>query len=482
MSVWTPLRRRLGSLRAAAIASALALSVGTPFAAPVEVPRIDAPVGSGSVSAAPAATGTSLLSATFAAPSAAALTAPSAAPAPILAAPAAAQLPALPPSAAATVLAPASAPLFAAPASAAPAARAASFGKRVSAPAQNDAAQSVAPAASEVGSDADWARSATLFDLSVAHGADSAAPQEHTGLPGNEVGKVLARLRRAGASGRDGPGTIPGMSGVEWAGPAGQGNSGETTKLLIGGKQWYLKRLGNSPDPVIAAIPAETRAGNEAGVAAALRQDPQLSRSFAVSPRVSVFRDGRDVFVLSEGLPAVGDGESGRHDLSSVQRADAAIVQLALGLGDMHGANVLTLGGGRFGLIDFEKLSRSPLEKATPREIDEQVMIKNFPLVDRLSANDPALYRSRFESWRADYRSGGRERLDRALAGEGWSRPQREVYLAAVDRNVATYLERLQPYLDYANDWHKRILEARAEAGRREPAAKKGLFGRLFRP
>ena len=148
----------------------------------------------------------------------------------------------------------------------------------------------------------------------------------------------------------------------------------------------------------------------------------------------------------------------------------------------MHGADVLPFGGGRFGLIDFERLSRAPLEKATPREIDEQVMLKNFPLVDRLSANDPALYRDRFLKWKAEYDGGGRARMDAALAGEGWSRPQRDVYLAAVDRNAATYLERLEPYLLYANGWHERIRKAQAEAARSEaaPGPRSGILGSFF--
>ena len=450
------------SPRAAAIAAALSLLAGTPFAQPVDVPRIEAPVGAGNVGVAPSA-GASVL-----APSLSAVTAPSFSPF-------AAPMP---------VAAPVLAPALAAPAlpalAAAPAASAGGFGKRV----QPSGAPAAEPARGEPGDaesndgDGNWARSSALFDLAAEHGADAVPTALQAGLPGNHVGKLLGRLRLAGQSGRPGPGAIPGMERVEWAGATGRGQSGETTSLRIAGKPWYLKRLGPSPDPGIQALPVETRASNEAGFAAVLRADPQLSRSFAVSPQVSVFSDGRSVFVLTEGLSSIGNGESQRQELSPVQRADAAIVQLVLGLGDMHGGDVLPLGGGRFGLIDFEKLSRAPLEKATSREIDEQVMLKNFPLVDRLSANDPALYQRRFAEWKDDYDNGGRARMDRALAGQGWSRAQREVYLAAVDQNAATYLERLQPYLDYGNEWHQRILKARADAARAPPEKKsRGLFG-----
>ncbi|MFI5346297.1 MAG: hypothetical protein ACHQ51_07980 [Elusimicrobiota bacterium] len=471
-------RRRALLLRPFAIAAAFSLFAVSSFAGVVEIPVLDAPVGSGAPSAASAPGAASLaptLSVSAAPVGAAALQAPPAAvavplPVAVLAPPAA--------SAAAPLAAPAAA-LVVAQAAPLPVSRApGSFGKRVSPPA-SDAVASGAAAARETGEQG-WAQSSALFDLSAVHTDAAASPAVTAGLPENLVGKTLKRLRLSGARGDPGPGSIPGMSRVEWAGAASHGNSGETAKVLVGGKPWYLKRLGSSPDPVIGATPVETRAGNEAGMAAVLRSDRQLSRSFSVSPRVSVFRDGEAVFVLSEGLPSVGDGESRRQELSAEQRADAAIVQLVLGQGDMHGANILPLGGGHFGLIDFEKLSRAPLETATPRQIDEQVMIKNFPLVDRLSANDPALYRARFQSWKDDYDAGGRARMDAALAGAGWSRPQREVYLTAVDRNAETYLERLQPYLDYANGWHKRILEARAEAARREAAPRPGFFGSLF--
>lgn len=461
--------RRAGLLRAIAIAAALSLFQGPLFAAPVDVPRIDAPVGSGSVQAAPSA-GAGVLSQALLSPSVPGLSAAPAAlpPAAVLA----------PPAAPAAVLAPAAVPaaVLAAPALRSGASAAPSsgerlpggFGRRVQPPARDE------PAAGEQA----WSQSSALFDLSSERADDAAVPAA-SGLPENAAGKVLAKLRRAGENG-GGPGAIPGMARVEWAGPTGRGYSGESTKVRIDGKLWFMKKLGSSPDAVIDATPPETRARNEAGLAAVLRGDPLLSRSFSVAPRVSVFRDGKDVFVLSEGLPAVGDGESRRQELSADQRADAAIIQLVLGLGDMHGADVLPLAGGGFGLVDFEKLSRAPLEKATPREIDEQVMLKNYPLVDRLSANDPALYRGRFENWRRDYGAGGRARMDAALAEAGWSRPQREVYLAAVDRNAETYLERLEPYLEYANGWHRRILEARAEAARRKPEPSRGFLGGLF--
>jgi hypothetical protein len=457
MSAEAPLRRRFWAV----LAAALVLGAGPLAAAPVEVPRLDAPAGSAGADAAPGASVGSLLAPTLSAPGLSA-----------------APLPALPPSALpsatpATPAAPAAAasPAAVAPSPAAlPAARPGVFGRRASPPAES------VPTG---GTEGDWARSAVLFDLSAAPGAEApiAVPAE---LPQTPVGKVLARLRRAGATGLAGPGRIPGMAAVEWGGGAGRGHSGETAKLRIGGQPWYLKKLGPSPDPVIDATPPETRARNEAGLAAALREDPLLSKSFSVSPEVGVFRDGPDVFVLTRGLPSVGDGESRRQELSPVQRADAAIIQLVLGLGDMHGGDVLPLGGGRFGLIDFEKLSRAPLQKETLHEIDNQVMLKNFPLVDRLSVNDPAVYRARFAAWKTDYDAGGRARLDRALDGAGWTRPQREAYLAAVDRNAETFLDRLQPYLDYANGWHKRVQEARAEAARRQAAPKKGFFDALL--
>ncbi|MDE2510377.1 MAG: hypothetical protein KGL74_04585 [Elusimicrobia bacterium] len=469
--------RRALLYRALAAAALLSLAAGTPFAGTVELPPIDAPVGSGAASAA-SAPGAAALVPLYSAPavpgspaavaapqavlvpaSAAVLAPPVASPAAVLAAPAAVLIPRA---------APISGPSVSGRSSA-------SFGRRARAPASESAAPDSTPAAGE----AAWARSSELFDLSAVRAGDAVPPDE-AGLPSNAAGKVLAGLRRAGAEGKTGPGAIPGMARIEWAGATGRGNSGETTNVRIDGKPWFLKRLGSSPDAVIAATPAETRAANEAGFAAVLRADPQLSRSFSVAPRVSVFRDGKDVFVLSEGLPSIGDGESRRQELSPEQRADAAIVQLVLGMGDMHGADVLPLGGGRFGLIDFEKLSRAPLEKATPREIDEQVMLKNFPLVDRLSVNDPVLYRGRFARWKAGYDAGGRARMDSLLAGQGWSRAQREVYLAAVDRNADTFLERLEPYLQYANGWHRRILDARAEAARRESAPRRGFFGSLL--
>lgn len=478
MSAGAPARPR--TPRAAALAAALCLFAGNILAQPVEVPRLDTPVGTGNVSAAPSA-GASIL-----APSLSAVAAPSLAPsaAPVAAAPAlapalsvspAAAIPALPAAAAAPQ------PVAAAPALAgAPAAASGGFGKRVTPPGVPASAPSAPKsAAGEAGGgETEWANASALFDLSADRGTEPVSPAVRAGLPENPVGQVLGRLRRAAVGGQPGPGEIPGMAKVDWAGPARHGNSGETTQLTIGGKTWWLKRLGNSPDPGIQAIPPETRASNEAGFAAVLRADPQLSRSFAVTPRVSTFRDGRHVYVLTEGLPSTGSGESQRQELSPVQRADASIIQLVLGMGDMHGGDVLPLGGGRYGLIDFEKLSRAPLEKASEQEIDNQVMMKNFPLVDRLSANDPAVYKRRFAAWMDDYRNGGRARMDQALAGQGWSRAQRDVYLAAVDKNAETYFDRLQPYLDYGNKWHERIMKARADAARPPPKPeKKGFFG-----
>jgi hypothetical protein len=458
-----------------AAAAAVFLAAGA-FAAPVEVPVIDAPVGTGSVGAAPAAGGAALAP-VLAAPLPSA-PATGLAPAPVLA-PAA-----LSPEAAAPVAA-AAAPVPAAAVRAAPGAfgrRAApsapgGFGRRTAPPGAASAPQ--APAAGPRADEADWARGSALFDLAASRGDDLPAAAPAAGIPAGPTGRVLTALRRAGARGEAGPGRIPGMAGATWEGGTGRGYSGETSRLSIGGKPWYLKRLGRSPDPVIDATPPETRARNETGAAAVLRADPLLSRSFEVSPRVEVFRDGDGVYVLSEGLPAVGDGESARRDLTPTQRADAAIAQLVLGLGDMHGADVLPLGGRRFGLIDFEKLSRAPLETATPQEIDSEVMLKNFPLVDRVSFNDPAVYAARFREWLADYRAGGRARMDGALAGAGWSRAERETYLAAVDRNARTFDARLEPYLSYANGFYERMLKARADAAR-APPPKKGLFGGLF--
>lgn len=462
--------RRAAVLRV--LASALLLLPVFARAGPVEVPPVEAPVGSGisdAGSAAAVVVAPTLAAPVFAAPA-------------VLAAPAApTALPALAPAAAAPAL-PAAAPTAAATDAAgfAPAARPGAapthvFGRKVAA-----AASAAAAPGANVGGEAAWAQGAALFDLSDARENDATAPVRPSGLPDTPAGRTIARLRLAAQTGATGPAAIAGMAHAQWSEPAGGGRSGETTKVLIAGKTWYLKRLGPSPDAEINATPPETRARNEAGLANVLREDPQLSRSFSVAPRVAVFRDGKDVYVLSEGLPAVGSGESQRHDLSAAQRADAAIIQLALGLGDMHGADVLPLGGGRFGLIDFEKLSRAPLTKASAHEIDEQVMLKNYPLVDRLSENDPAVYRARFEAWRADYLAGGRARMDAALASAGWTAAQREAYLAAVDRNVATYLERLEPYLEYANGWHRRIQAARAQAARPPPPRKgfwQGLFG-----
>lgn len=461
----------LRPLVVAVISAALCLPAG---AGTVEIPRIEAPVGSGSAGAA-LATGAGLTAPTLTAPAAATLSA--------LSAPAAVTpIPALPLSAVVAPVAPIVQARTLTPDLSSP--RAAVFGRRNGPPVRDGpAAESlqVGADAEAEGGEGSWARSSALFDLAGEHGEYSAVPAVPAGLPQNYLGKVLVRLRRAGESGRPGPGKIPGMDRVEWAGPLkSQGYSGETAKLLIDDKTWYMKKLGSSPDPVIDSTPRETRARNEAGMAAVLRSDPLLSRSFSVPAQVSVFRDGRDFFVLSRGLASIGDGESRRHELSSVQRADAAIIQLVLGLGDMHGADVLPLGGGRFGLIDFEKLSREPLQRQTLQQIDEQVMFKNFPLVDRLSANDPAVYRARFEAWKADYDGGGRARLDRTLAGQGWARSEREAYLAAVDRNAATYLERLQPYLDYANGWNQRIKTAKAESARREAEPRKGFFSGLF--
>ncbi len=436
-------------------ACVLLLAPVTASAAPVDLPPVEAPVGSGISDAGFAAavvTAPALAAPSFAAPS-------------VLVAPAA--LPALAPAAAATDDA------GFAPTARPEAAHARAFGRKMAA-----APSAAVAVGANIGGEQSWAQGAALFDLSAAHADHAPAPGRPSGLPDTPAGRTIARLRLAAQTGAAGPAAIAGMAHAQWSEPAGGGRSGETTKVLIAGKTWYLKRLGPSPDAEINATPPETRAGNEAGLANVLREDPQLSRSFSVAPRVSVFRDGKDVYVLSEGLPAVGNGESQRHDLSAAQRADAAIIQLALGLGDMHGADVLPLGGGRFGLIDFEKLSRAALTKASAHEIDEQVMLKNYPLVDRLSENDPAVYRARFETWRADYFAGGRGRMDAALAAAGWTTAQREVYLAAVDRNIETYLDRLEPYLEYANGWHRRIQAARAQAAR--PPPRKGFWQGLF--
>jgi len=458
MSAGAPARPR--TPRAAAFAAALCLLAGTVLAQVVEVPRIDAPVGSG-VQAAPSAAGVGV---SIQSPSLAVVAAPSIVPsaAPLAAAPAlapalavsAAGIPALPAAAAAPQ------PVAAAPAlsgaRAVPAA-AGGFGKRVTPPGTPAAEPAAAQPASEEqgGGETDWAKSAALFDLRADGGGEEVAPAVRAGLPGNPAGQVLGRLRRAAVNGQPGPGQVPGMARVQWAGLARHGNSGQTVELSIDGKTWWMKRIGLSTDDELQAIPVETRASNEAGFAAVLRADPQLSRSYSVTPRVSTFRDGRQVYVLTEGLPTIGNGESQRQELTPVQRADAAIIQLVLGMGDMHGGDVLPLGGGRYGLIDFEKLSRSPLAKVkSEAQVELEVMYKNFPLVDRISANDPAVYHRRFKEWKDDYDHGGRARMDRELAGQGWSRAERQVYLAAVDKNVETYLDRLQPYLDqHGYEW-----------------------------
>jgi hypothetical protein len=450
-----------------ALAAALLARAAPLAAAPVDAPTIEAPV----VPAAPAG-----LAAAAVVPSLSALSCPLlppalAAPTTLADAPVAAALSAapLPPAAAAAAAAPDWTP-------AAPFAPAqtpgAVFGRRAAAPAPTPA-PGVAAAAGE----AAWTRSAQLFDLSSERAAADAVPVG--GAQPSATTATLERLRRVKASGRPGPWAIPGLERVARLDRT-DGRSGETVKVLIAGEPWYLKRLDASADPQISALPRETRALNEAGLAAALRSDPLLASSFAVSPRVAIFRDGREVYVLSQGLPSIGDGESRRHDLTPRQRADAAIIQLVLGLGDMHGADVLPLGGGRFGLIDFEKLAREPLAAPSPRQIDEEVLLKSFPLVDRLADNDPALYRARFEEWRGLYDGGGRARIDRALADEGWPPDERRAYLAAVDRNAQTYLERLQPYLDYANEWHRRVVAARAAAARSRPKEPEGFWSRWF--
>jgi hypothetical protein len=471
--------------RAAPLAAALGLWAAASFAQPVEVPVISVPVGTG-ISGSISAAGASVVASPGLAASMAA--APALAPTPALA-PAAA-------SAFVPLAAPAAAPALAAPAAAVPAAAAAPMAARAVARGPLGAAEAVgapgaapvfgrresAPAAGEsadAANDADWSRGAALFDLGAAS-KDGVSASATAGLPNNTTGKVLARLRAAGEKGLNAPGAIPGMAAVEWAGQVGGGYSAETEKVLIGGRPWFLKRLMASPDEVINALPRETRARNEVGFAAVLRGDPLLAESFKVAPSVSAFRDGSQVYVLSQGLPDVGDGESRRLELTPVQRADASIVQLVLGLGDMHGANVLPLAGGGFGLIDFEKLSRAPLEKATFHEIEDQVFMKNFPLVDRLSFNDPGVYRARFEVWRRSYEAGGRARMNRALAAAAWSRAERETYLAAVDRNAATYWERLEPYLNYASDWNARIKKARADEARAKAVEQKGFWSGLF--
>lgn len=462
----SPVGRRPLAARSAAFAAAVLLSAGPLRAGVVEVPSIDAYVGSG-VSGAISGAGAPVLAAPVLAPGALApsvalpLAAPSPAPAAVLSAPAA--VPGVP----------RVAPVF---------------GRRVSPPDAAAPLPSAAAALQPPGppeeaaagdqGDAAWARSSSMFDLSAEVSGDAAVTVPE-GLPRNNAGKMLARLRKAGELGRAGL-SIPGLERARWVERVG-GYSGETEKILIDGKPWFLKRLSSSPDPVINETPRATRALNEAGFAAVLRGDPQLAGSFAVSPQVRIFRDGRDVFVLTEGLATDGDGQSRRQELSADQRTDAAIIQLALGMGDMHGGDVLPLGGGRYGLIDFEKLSHEPLTKAAARQIDDEVMLKNFPLVDRLSRNDPALYRARFEQWRAAYAAGGRARIDAALARSGWTPEQRRRYLAAVDTNIETYFERLEPYLKYANDWHEKI-RANQAAAARAPPKKKSFLGGLFGP
>jgi hypothetical protein len=337
------------------------------------------------------------------------------------------------------------------------------------------------------------AAASALFDLAApanaasggavaAVGAGFGSPSR-SGLRPNEgtpTRAVIGKLARGAVVQGRGPAAIPDIETIAFDGFASNGNSGETTKVRIRGEQWFLKRIGDSPDPEIAKMTRETRAFNEAGAAAMLRSDPVLSRSYSVSEKVSVFRDGEHIFVLTKGIDVAGDLDSKRRELSPVERADAAIAQLVLGLGDMHGANVLPKNGGGHGLIDFEKLSRRPLETATPQEIDTQVMIKNYPLVDRLTPNDPAVYRARFEAWKSDYESGGRERMTRALRASGWSARDAERYLLSVDKNVASYWTRLSPYLDYANGWYERIQRARAEQARKQAEKPKGFFESLF--
>ena len=339
--------------------------------------------------------------------------------------------------------------------------------------------------------------SAALFDLAavvpavsadagVVPGGLGAAPTPaQRGLQpfaGNPNRVVIEKLRSGRVvSGRErGPASIAGIETIEFAGTPGSGNSGETIRVSIAGEPWFLKRIGDSPDAEIAAMTAETRAMNEVGVSAMLRVDPLLSRSYSVSEKVLVFRDGKHVFVLSKSVDPSPEQPSGRKELSPAQRADASIVQLVLGLSDLHASNVLLQSGGGAAIIDFEKLSRSPMGTASAQQIDTEVMIKNFPLVDRLSQNDPDLYRARFEEWKRDYDAGGRDRMDSALRESGWSASDRAAYLSAVDRNAASYLERLQPYLEYANGWHRTIQANKAEAAQRQAEAPKGFFANLF--
>ncbi|MFI5360726.1 MAG: hypothetical protein ACHQ49_02050 [Elusimicrobiota bacterium] len=444
-------------LRARLLAAAL-LSLGSPLlAGPTAVPHIDADVGSGQSLAplAPAVVPTAL-SPVIAAPGLLGA-GPVAAPVPFQSV-----FPAAPAAAAAPV------------AAASPASAPRAVSEELTRSLEGAGGEQAAEASSGAG-ERESMRAEALFDLAASREDDSMAVP-----PSRPLRDSLVRLRAAGERGLPGPGSIPGIARVSWVDSSAHGYSGESAKVAIAGQVWHLKRLGHSPDKEIDATPRETRARNEVGLAAVLRADPQLSGSFRVAPLVSVFRDGRDVFVLSEGLPSIGDGESRRRPLSPAQRADASIIQLVLGLGDMHGGDVLPLAEGEFGLVDFEKLSRAPLSMATPHEIDTQVMLKDFPLVDRHSDNDAEVYRARFDRWKRDYQDGGRERMDRALAAQGWSRGARAAYLAAVDRNLETYLERLAPYLKYANDWHRRIEASRAEAARKAAAPKKKFLGGLF--
>jgi tRNA A-37 threonylcarbamoyl transferase component Bud32 len=282
-------------------------------------------------------------------------------------------------------------------------------------------------------------------------------------------------------------GKIPGLETAKFKGSTENGVSGDTVQIEIGGKPWFLKRvskeIGAQGDQAIRAMSPQTRALNEAGMARVMRSNPVLSQSFKVTEQAHIFESGGHTFVLTKGVDAAPTMKTASKGMTPVERADASIAQLILGLGDMNRGNVLKGRDGKHALIDFEKISREPQTKANLQRIDQEIMLKNFPLVDRLKANDPAVYRQRFETFKMDYQRGGRARMEAALAESGWTKADRMAYLATVDKNIASYQANLAPYLEYANGWAKKIAEAKAEKARQaqiEAAKPKGFFSGLF--
>lgn len=298
-----------------------------------------------------------------------------------------------------------------------------------------------------------------------------------------KAGQVLADVQTL-------VGYLRSPKGMEVLGQAG-GIAGDAVRVRVGGEVWYLKRvskqLSELADAQLRVLSPTERAANEIGMREIVRR--YFGESFGVAEEAIVFKSQNDTFVLTKGIDAKPARDAqGRtlppgRKMSPVQRADYSILRLIFRTEDMHKENILFDAKGKPYLIDFEKVLVQPIRESLAAEaaavspgkpvspevlarrrqhlfekmVDQEVVAKNYPMVDRTARNDLAPYLERVKPWDRRFNSQApdamrfREEFRQTLRESGWSDGRIDTYFAAIRQNLRDYPDYMGAYVRKAN-------------------------------